>query len=177
MLCAWILFLFLIAIVILWSILLFKALFVLGGALYEWVINILVLYFDKLVACMLLVVSEAIAYAAVFKFDWFFAIGIAILFAALLLIVWLKMKLFDAISIFGSMLKELALLIYFIGMVLAFAFILNYFGLLLILALALAHIGYAFIFFLLFFGWLGVFLIGLDILFNALFAALQAIAA
>lgn len=89
-------------------------------------INIPVPYLDKLVARMPPVVSEATAYAAVFKFDWFSATGTAILFAALLSIVWLKMKPSDAISTFGSTLKELALPIYSIGMVLAFAFISNY---------------------------------------------------
>ncbi|MGQ7185564.1 L-lactate permease, partial [Escherichia sp. HC-CC] len=120
---AWTPFLFLTATVTLWSIPPFKALFASGGALYEWVINIPVPYLDKLVARMPPVVSEATAYAAVFKFDWFSATGTAILFAALLSIVWLKMKPSDAISTFGSTLKELALPIYSIGMVLAFAFI------------------------------------------------------
>src|SRR5699024_11684593 len=66
---------------LLWSIPPFKALFASGGALYEWVINIPVPYLDKLVARMPPVVSEATAYAAVFKFDWFSATGTAILFA------------------------------------------------------------------------------------------------
>ncbi|END0683082.1 L-lactate permease [Escherichia coli] len=123
------------------------------------------------------VVSEATAYAAVFKFDWFSATGTAILFAALLSIVWLKMKPSDAISTFGSTLKELALPIYSIGMVLAFAFISNYSGLSSTLALALAHTGHAFTFFSPFLGWLGVFLTGSDTSSNALFAALQATAA
>lgn len=140
-------FLFLTATVTLWSIPPFKALFASGGALYEWVINIPVPYLDKLVARMPPVVSEATAYAAVFKFDWFSATGTAILFAALLSIVWLKMKPSDAISTFGSTLKELALPIYSIGMVLAFAFISNYSGLSSTLALALAHTGHAFTFF------------------------------
>ena len=174
---AWTPFLFLTATVTLWSIPPFKALFASGGALYEWVINIPVPYLDKLVARMPPVVSEATAYAAVFKFDWFSATGTAILFAALLSIVWLKMKPSDAISTFGSTLKELALPIYSIGMVLAFAFISNYSGLSSTLALALAHTGHAFTFFSPFLGWLGVFLTGSDTSSNALFAALQATAA
>lgn len=76
---AWRPFLFLTATVTLWSIPPFKALFASGGALYEWVINIPVPYLDKLVARMPPVVSEATAYAAVFKFDWFSATGTAIL--------------------------------------------------------------------------------------------------
>ena len=146
---AWTPFLFLTATVTLWSIPPFKALFASGGALYEWVINIPVPYLDKLVARM----------------------------PPLLSIVWLKMKPSDAISTFGSTLKELALPIYSIGMVLAFAFISNYSGLSSTLALALAHTGHAFTFFSPFLGWLGVFLTGSDTSSNALFAALQATAA
>ena len=80
---AWTPFLFLTATVTLWSIPPFKALFTSGGALYEWVINIPVPYLDKLVARMPPVVSEATAYAAVFKFDWFsiYSIGMVLAFA------------------------------------------------------------------------------------------------
>ncbi|ENF3578118.1 L-lactate permease, partial [Salmonella enterica subsp. enterica serovar Muenchen] len=174
---AWSPFLFLTATVTLWSIPPFKALFAPGGALYDWVINVPVPYLDKLVARMPPVVHEATAYAAVYKFDWFSATGTAILFAALLSIVWLKMKPSAAIQTFGSTLKELALPIYSIGMVLAFAFISNYSGLSSTLALALAHTGSAFTFFSPFLGWLGVFLTGSDTSSNALFASLQATAA
>ncbi len=173
---AWTPFLFLTATVTLWSIPPFKALFASGGALYEWVINIPVPYLDKLVARMPPVVSEVIADAAVFKFDWFFATCTAILFAALLSIVWLKMKPSDAISTFGSTLKELALPIYSIGMVLAFAFISTIWTVIntgtgtgahrscIHLLLAVPRLA-------------GVFLTGSDTSSNALFAALQATAA
>ncbi len=174
---AWSPFLFLTATVTLWSVPPFKALFAPGGALYDFVINISVPFLDKMVARMPPVVSEATPYAAVYKFDWLSATGTAILFAALLSIVWLRMKPKDAISTFGSTLKELALPIYSIGMVLAFAFISNYSGLSSTLALALAHTGHAFTFFSPFLGWLGVFLTGSDTSSNALFAALQATAA
>lgn len=87
------------------------------------------------------------------------------------------MKPSAALQTFGSTLKDLALPIYSIGMVLAFAFISNYSGLSSTLALALAHTGSAFTFFSPFLGWLGVFLTGSDTSSNALFAALQATAA
>ncbi|HGZ2287695.1 TPA: L-lactate permease [Shigella boydii] len=93
------------------------------------------------------------------------------------LVARMPLKPSDAISTFGSTLKELALPIYSIGMVLAFAFISNYSGLSSTLALALAHTGHAFTFFSPFLGWLGVFLTGSDTSSNALFAALQATAA
>jgi L-lactate permease len=174
---AWSPFLFLTATVTLWSIPPFKALFAKGGALADWVFNLPVPFLDKLVARMPPVVSDATPYAAVYKFDWFSATGTAILFAALLSIFWLRMKPKDAVVTFGQTMKELALPIYSIGMVLAFAFISNYSGLSSTLALALAHTGHAFTFFSPFLGWLGVFLTGSDTSSNALFAALQATAA
>jgi len=170
---AWSPFLFLTATVTLWSVPPFKALFAPGGALYDMVINISVPYLDKLVARMPPVVNAATPYAAVYKFDWFSATGTAILFAALLSIVWLRMKPAAAVQTFALTLKELALPIYSIGMVLAFAFISNYSG----LSSTLAHTGHAFTFFSPFLGWLGVFLTGSDTSSNALFAALQATAA
>ncbi|MCX0473795.1 L-lactate permease [Escherichia coli] len=174
---AWSPFLFLTATVTLWSLPPFKTLFAPGGTLHDLVITVPVPYLDKLIARMPPVVSEATAYAAVFKFDWFSATGTAILFAALLSVIWLKMKPSDAVSTFGSTLKELALPVYSIGMVLAFAFISNHSGLSSTLALALAQTGSAFTFFSPFLGWLGVFLTGSDTSSNALFASLQATAA
>ena len=174
---AWSPFLFLPATVTLWSVPPFKALFAPGGALYDTVVNVSVPFLDKLVARMPPVVSAATPYAAVFKFDWLSATGTAILFAALLSIVRLRMKASDALATFGQTLKELALPVYSIGMVLAFAFISNYSGLSSTLALALSHTGSAFPFFSPFLGWLGVFLTGSDTSSNALFAALQATAA
>lgn len=174
---AWSPFLFLTATVTIWSVPPFKALFAPGGALYDWVFNLSVPFLDNLVARMPPVVSEATPYAAIYKFDWFSATGTAILFAALLSILWLRMKPKEALTTFRDTLKELALPIYSIGMVLAFAFISNYSGLSSTLALALAHTGQAFTFFSPFLGWLGVFLTGSDTSSNALFAALQATAA
>ncbi|EPL0836933.1 L-lactate permease [Klebsiella aerogenes] len=174
---AWSPFLFLTATVTLWSVPPFKALFAPGGAMYDFVVNIPVPFLDKMVARMPPVVSAATPYAAVYKFDWLSATGTAILFAAILSIVWLRMKPKDALTTFAGTLKELALPIYSIGMVLAFAFISNYSGLSSTLALALAHTGHAFTFFSPFLGWLGVFLTGSDTSSNALFAALQATAA
>ncbi len=155
---AWMPFLFLTATVTLWSIPPFKALFAKGGAMADWVYNFSVPFLDNLVAKMPPVVTASAPYAAVFKFDWLSATGTAILVAALISIVYLRMKPKAALVTFGETLKELALPIYSIGMVLAFAFISNYSGLSATLALALAHTGHAFTFFSPFLGWLGVFL-------------------
>jgi L-lactate permease len=171
---AWMPFLFLTATVTLWSIPPFKALFAKGGALYDWVFSVPVPLLHELVARMPPVVSAATPYAALFKFDVVSATGTAILLAAVISVIFLRMKPAAALRTFGETLKELALPIYSIGMVLAFAFISNYSGLSATLALALAHTGQAFTFFSPFLGWLGVFLTGSDTSSNALFAALQA---
>ncbi len=171
---AWMPFIVLTITVTLWSIPPFKALFASGGVLAQWVFSVPVPFLHQLVMKMPPVVSAAVPYAAIYKFDWFSATGTAIFIAALIAIVWLRMKPAEAVKTFGETLRELALPIYSIGMVLAFAFISNYSGLSATLALALAHTGSAFTFFSPFLGWLGVFLTGSDTSSNALFAALQA---
>lgn len=171
---AWMPFLFLTATVTLWSIPPFKALFAKGGALYDWVLAVPVPMLNELVARMPPVVGSATPYPAIYKLDLVSATGTAILIAAVMAMIFLRMKPRAALQTFGETLKELALPIYSIGMVLAFAFISNYSGLSATLALALAHTGHAFTFFSPFLGWLGVFLTGSDTSSNALFAALQA---
>ncbi|MFC0228266.1 L-lactate permease [Serratia aquatilis] len=171
---AWMPFIFLSATVTLWSIPPFKALFAKGGALQDWVLNFPVPFLDKLVAKVPPVVADITPYAAVFKLDWFSATGTAIMVAAIVSIIYLRMKPKDAVTTFAETIKSLMLPIYSIGMVLAFAFISNYSGLSATLALALAHTGKSFTFFSPFLGWLGVFLTGSDTSSNALFAALQA---
>ncbi|MET0288503.1 MAG: L-lactate permease [Pseudoxanthomonas sp.] len=171
---AWSPFIVLTVMVTIWSVKPFKALFAKGGALESWVLAMHVPGLDKLVEKVPPIVASATPYEAVYKFDWFSATGTAILIAAIISILFLRMKPAAALSTFGETLKELRTPIYSIGMVLAFAFIANYSGLSATLALALAHTGKAFTFFSPFLGWLGVFLTGSDTSANALFAALQA---
>ena len=177
---AWMPFVILTAMVSLWSIKPFKDLFVKGkdghpdGPLVDMVMSINVPYLHNAVQKMPPVVTKITDYAAIYKFDWFSATGTAIILAAIISIVMLKMRPKEALSTFGETIKELRTPIYSIGMVLAFAFIANYSGLSATLALALAHTGKAFTFFSPFLGWLGVFLTGSDTSANALFAALQA---
>ena len=171
---AWSPFAILTAMVTIWSVQPFKALFAKGGALEDLVISIKVPFLHQLVQKMPPVVAEMKDYDAVFKFDWFSATGTAIFIAAIISIIYLKMKPREAVSTFFETVKELKTPIYSIGMVLSFAFIANYSGLSATLALALAHTGKAFTFFSPFLGWLGVFLTGSDTSANALFSALQA---
>ncbi|MFP3409439.1 L-lactate permease, partial [Pseudomonas sp. SIMBA_065] len=78
---------------------------------------------NELVARMPPVVGTATPYPAIFKLDLVSATGTAILIAAIMAMIFLRMKPKAALQTFGETLKELALPIYSIGMVLAFAFI------------------------------------------------------
>ncbi|WP_171259140.1 L-lactate permease [Acinetobacter kyonggiensis] len=171
---AWSPFMILTVMVTIWSVKPFKDLFTKDGALHDLVISIKVPYLHQLVQKMPPVVPEIKNYDAIFKFDWFSATGTAIFIAAVITILFLKMKPKEAVVTFGETIYELKTPIYSIGMVLAFAFIANYSGMSATLALALAHTGKAFTFFSPFLGWVGVFLTGSDTSANALFAALQA---
>jgi L-lactate permease len=171
---AWSPFIVLTAMVTIWSIPPFKHLFLADGPLHGWIASVSVPGLDGLVRKMPPIVEQAAAYAAVYKFDWFSATGTAILIAALVTILAARLKPSAAVCVMGETLKELAIPVYTIGMVLAFAFIANYSGLSVTLALALSYSGRAFTFFSPFLGWLGVFLTGSDTSSNALFAALQA---
>lgn len=129
---------------------------------------------DKLVIKIPPIVNVPTPYGAVYAFNWLSATGTAILLAAIVSVVVLRMKPMEAIKTFGGTLGDLKFPILSIGMVLSFAFIANYSGLSATLALLLAGTGIAFPFFSPFLGWLGVFLTGSDTSSNALFCNLQA---
>lgn len=171
---AWSPFIILTAMVTVWSLKPFKAMFGKDGLLESWVIKVSVPFLDKLVTKMPPIVAEAKPYDAVYKFDWFSATGTAIFLAAIITIFVLRMKPAEALRTFTATLSELKRPIYSIGMVLAFAFVANYSGLSATLALLLAGTGAMFTFFSPFLGWLGVFLTGSDTSSNALFCSLQA---
>ncbi|ENV15292.1 L-lactate permease [Acinetobacter sp. ETR1] len=171
---AWSPFAILTVMVTIWSVKPFKDLFTKDGALHDLVISIKVPYLHQMIQKMPPVVAEVKDYDAIYKFDWFSATGTAIIIAAIITIIFLKMKPKEAVVTFAETVNELKIPIYSIGMVLAFAFIANYSGMSATLALALAHTGQAFTFFSPFLGWLGVFLTGSDTSANALFGALQA---
>ncbi|WP_367067413.1 L-lactate permease [Oryzisolibacter sp. LB2S] len=171
---AWSPFIILTAMVTIWSVKPFKALFAAGGPLASTVINIPVPMLHNLVAKMPPVVAGATPYGAVYSFNWLLATGTAIMIGAIITIVFSRLSPAKAVATLGETFRELLVPIYSIGMVLAFAFIANYSGLSATLALALAHTGQAFTFFSPFLGWIGVFLTGSDTSANALFGALQA---
>lgn len=171
---AWSPFIVLTAMVTVWSIKPFKALFAAKAALAWTVINVPVPFLHNLVEKTPPVVAAATPYGAMYSLNWLSATGTAILIAAVITIAFTRLSPAKAVATLGETFKELAIPIYSIGMVLAFAFVANYSGLSATLALALAHTGQAFTFFSPFLGWIGVFLTGSDTSANALFAALQA---
>lgn len=171
---AWGPFLILTALVTLWSLKPFKALFAKGGALEHWVLKFHVPHLDNLVIKTAPIVAVDKPYEALYKLDLLSAVGTAIFVAALLSIALLRFRPAQAVAAFGETLAELRRPILSIGMVLAFAFVANYSGMSSTLALCLANTGKAFPFFSPFLGWLGVFLTGSDTSSNALFSALQA---
>jgi len=170
---AWAPFGILTAIVTVWSLQPFKALFAGNGALAGTVLKFKVPMLDQLVIKAAPIVASPKPYEAVLKIDLLSAVGTAILLTAIISAVLLRMKPRDAIATFVETLLELRRPILSIGLVLAFAFVANYSGMSSTLALLLAGTGAAFPFFSPFLGWLGVFLTGSDTSSNALFCSLQ----
>eukprot|EP01030_Chromulinospumella_sphaerica_P009270 gene9270-9080_t len=170
---AWAPFGILTAVVTVWSLPQFKALFNGTGALANTVLKFHVPYLDKMVMKMTPIVSAPKAYEAVFKLDLLSAVGTAILLSTLISMVLLRFKPMAGVRALADTVLELRRPIMSIGLVLAFAFVANYSGMSSTLALVLAGTGAAFPFFSPFLGWLGVFLTGSDTSSNALFCSLQ----
>ncbi|MBY4733164.1 lactate permease LctP family transporter [Cupriavidus pauculus] len=170
---AWAPFGILTAIVTIWSLPSFKALFAANGALAGSVLKFKVPMLDQLVIKTAPIVASPKPYEAVLKLDLLSAVGTAILLTAIISVILLRMKPRDALVTFGETLMELRRPILSIGLVLAFAFVANYSGMSSTLALLLAGTGAAFPFFSPLLGWLGVFLTGSDTSSNALFCSLQ----
>jgi lactate permease len=111
--------------------------------------------------------------AQVFKLNYISAAGTAILFAALLSIVLLRVKAATALEIFVDTLRQLKYPIITIASILGFAYLVNAAGISLTMAEALSKTGWLFPFFAPVLGWLGVFITGSDTSSNALFSKVQ----
>jgi lactate permease len=170
---AWAPFGLLTAVVTIWSLPQFKALFAAKGALAGAVLKFHVPYLDMMVVKMTPIVAAPKAYEAVFKLDLISAVGTAILVSTLLSMVLLRFSPANGLRALRDTVLELRRPVLSIGLVLAFAFVANYSGMSSTLALVLAGTGAAFPFFSPFLGWLGVFLTGSDTSSNALFCSLQ----
>ncbi|MEI7606321.1 MAG: lactate permease LctP family transporter [Rhodospirillaceae bacterium] len=171
---AWSPFLILTAIVTIWSLKPFKALFVKGADLSFTSLTWDVPYLHNLIAKVPPIVPAAKAVPAVYTLNLVSATGTAIMIAAVIAIIALSMRAAEGFKTLGETLSELRRPIYTIGTVLSFAYVANASGLSTTLALLLAGAGASFPFFSPVLGWLGVFLTGSDTSSNALFSALQA---
>ena len=113
----------------------------------------------------------------VYHFNWLSAAGTAILIAAVVSALLLKISFGQFISVFGETLKNLRLPLLTVASVLGFAYIANYSGITLTLGKAMTVTGSFFPFVSPLLGWLGVFITGSDTSANALFCKMQQITA
>ncbi|MGT0069995.1 L-lactate permease [Helicobacter pylori] len=121
--------------------------------------------------------DQSASFPVVFKFSLINTVGTSIFLAALISMLVLRVRVSDAMSVFGETLKEMRYPILTIGLVLSFAYVSNYSGISSTLALALTYTGLAFTFFSPLIGWVGVFLTGSDTSSNLLFGSLQQLTA
>lgn len=186
---AWLPFVLLIGVILIWTAGWFKDLFVGAGgklstgeiAQEAGVLAASVLKFDfaslKEVIQVEPAVKEAKAVKSLFELPIINATGTSILIVALITIPLLRIKLSTAVETFGETLNEMKWAIFTIALVVGFAFVSNYSGISATLALALAQTGNAFAFFSPIVGWIGVFLTGSDTSSNLLFGTLQQLTA
>ena len=122
------------------------------------------------------IVSKSTAYPLAFDWNFLAAAGSLVLYAGL--IAFLLMRIAGArvnfLAVYGRTVRQLALPIVTIAMILAIAQLMNYAGMTSSMAIALAGTGLIFPFVSAFLGWLGVFLTGSDTSSNTLFGPLQA---
>jgi lactate permease len=115
-------------------------------------------------------------YAAVWTFQPL-ATGTAILVAALITALLVRLPLPELFRCVGRTIGQIWLAVVTVMLVVALAYVMNYSGLAYTLGLAVASSGYAFILLSPFLGWAAVFLSGSDTSGNALFGNLQVVAA
>jgi L-lactate permease len=122
------------------------------------------------------IASKSTEYPLTFDWNFLAAAGSLVLYAGLL--AFLLMRVFGSgvnfLTVYGRTLRQLALPIATIALILAIAQLMNYSGMTSSLAIALSKTGFIFPFVAAFLGWLGVFLTGSDTSSNTLFGPLQA---
>ncbi|EAK9948273.1 L-lactate permease [Campylobacter lari] len=175
---AWIPFILLIICIIIWTQPWFKALFAKDGILNFMQFT---LKFNEALGA---IISPDIVNPQITKtmipshtIDLVAQAGTAILVAALMSIVVLKIKINEATECFWETLKEMATPCLTIGLVVAFAFIAKNSGMSTTLGLAFSNTSDAYAFFSPIIGWIGVFLTGSDTSSNLLFGTLQQVSA
>jgi L-lactate permease len=122
------------------------------------------------------IVSKSTAYPLAFDWNFLAAAGSLVLYAGivaylLMLLAGAKLNFF---AVYAKTVRQLAIPIATIALILAIAQLMNYSGMTASLAIALSKTGFIFPFVAAFLGWLGVFLTGSDTSSNTLFGPLQA---
>ena len=117
------------------------------------------------------------AEAARFNFNWLSATGTAILGAALMTILYLRIPPGQALQIAGATFHRMRAPLMTIGFMLSLGFVTRYGGTDATLGLAFTRTGVLYPFFAAMLGWLGVALTGSDTSSNVLFGSLQKITA
>lgn len=173
---AWLPFLLLIVMIVIWTQDWFKAFFAKDGVLSALVLQI---PFNELQGIIQTteVVQESKAVNWLFGLPIINTVGTAIFIVAIITAFLLRVKVSDAVKTFGETLNEMKFAILTITLVVGFAYISNYSGISATLALALTGTGDIFAFFSPIVGWLGVFLTGSDTSSNILFGTLQQLTA
>ncbi len=122
------------------------------------------------------IVGKSTAYPLAFDWNFLAAAGSLVLYACL--IAFLLMRIagsrLNFFTVYGRTIRQLALPIATIALILAIAQLMNYSGMTASMAIALSKTGFIFPFVAAFLGWLGVFLTGSDTSSNTLFGPLQA---
>ena len=168
---AWLPYLLLVVIVILWGI----------PTVHDWLelatIKVPWPGLHNMIQRMPPVVAKATNYAATYNVNYLSAAGSAVFLAALLSAICLKVSPGKFVSILGKTLRQLGVPALTFALVLALALLMNYSGATATLGLAFAASGSLFPIFSVLLGWVGVFLTGSDTSSNALFGNLQVITA
>lgn len=124
-----------------------------------------------------MIIAEGKPVAVIYTLNWLSTVGTAILIAALITAVLLKVSPLKSLNIFWDTLKDLRLALLTISCVLGFAYVANWSGMTVTLGRVLTVTGKAFPFVSAFLGWLGVFITGSDNSSNALFCNMQKVTA
>ncbi|WP_104695046.1 L-lactate permease [Helicobacter salomonis] len=176
---AWAPFLILIIAIIVWTQPWFKSLFAKGGplAFSSFYFEFESISHKIFKSTPFVIEGKSADFGVIYKLPLLNTVGTAIFVAGILSIFVLRVKVSEAVHVFGDTLKEMRYPILTIGLVLSFAFVSNYSGISATMALALTHTGPAFTFFSPLIGWVGVFLTGSDTSSNLLFGSLQQLTA
>jgi len=168
---AWVPYALLVSCVILWGFAPFQRVLNKGSLIFAWP------WLNDVVQRMPPVTTGPSPYHAVFSFNFSSAAGTACMVATFLAAICLRVSLRRFLGILLVVVRQLAIPIATVSLVLGIGFLMNYCGATATLGLAFASTGKLFPFFSPLLGLLGVFLTGSDTSSNALFGNLQVVTA